>query len=59
LGELSAGSGEITHALVELREHAEIIKESYHDMMGKIRNLEESMQTISEATDAASPENIR
>jgi iron only hydrogenase large subunit-like protein/uncharacterized coiled-coil DUF342 family protein len=56
LGELSAGRGEITHALVELREHAEVIKESYRDMMGKIHNLETSMQTISEATDAASAE---
>jgi iron only hydrogenase large subunit-like protein len=54
LGGLSADSDEITHTLIELREHAGIIKEGYHDMMSKIRNLEESMQTISEAADAAS-----
>jgi iron only hydrogenase large subunit-like protein/uncharacterized coiled-coil DUF342 family protein len=48
LGELSIGSREITNALVLLREHAEAIKTGYHDMMDKTRNLEESMQRITE-----------
>jgi iron only hydrogenase large subunit-like protein/uncharacterized coiled-coil DUF342 family protein len=46
LGELSIGSREITIALVQLREHAEAIKDGYHDMMDKTRNLETSMQSI-------------
>jgi iron only hydrogenase large subunit-like protein/uncharacterized coiled-coil DUF342 family protein len=46
LGELSTGSREITIALVQLREHAEAIKDGYHDMMNKTRKLEESMQAI-------------
>jgi methyl-accepting chemotaxis protein len=46
LGELSIGSKEIITALVLLREHAESIKDSYHDMMNKTHNLEESMQSI-------------
>jgi uncharacterized coiled-coil DUF342 family protein len=48
LGELSIGSGEITSALVHLREHAEAIKDGYHDMMNKTQDLEESMQTIAQ-----------
>ncbi|MDR2738417.1 MAG: methyl-accepting chemotaxis protein [Treponema sp.] len=35
LGELSIGSREIITALVQLREHAEAIKDGYYDMMGK------------------------
>ncbi|MDR3192165.1 MAG: methyl-accepting chemotaxis protein [Treponema sp.] len=50
LGELSIGSREITIALVQLREHAEAIKTSYHDMMSKTRNLETSMQSITQMT---------
>jgi Na+-translocating ferredoxin:NAD+ oxidoreductase RNF subunit RnfB len=46
LGELSIGSREITTALVQLREHAEAIKDGYHDMMDKTHDLEESMQEI-------------
>jgi iron only hydrogenase large subunit-like protein/uncharacterized coiled-coil DUF342 family protein len=46
LGELSIGSREITAALIQLREHAEAIKTSYHDMMDQTRALEESMQKI-------------
>jgi hypothetical protein len=46
LGELSIGSQEITIALVKLREHAEAIKEGYHDMMNKTHELEMSMQSI-------------
>jgi iron only hydrogenase large subunit-like protein/uncharacterized coiled-coil DUF342 family protein len=48
LGELSIGSREITNALVLLREHAEAIKIGYHNMMDKTRDLEESMQKITE-----------
>jgi uncharacterized protein YoxC len=47
LGELSIGSREIITALVLLRDHAETIKTSYHEMMDKTRTLEESMQKIS------------
>ncbi|MDR1230778.1 MAG: methyl-accepting chemotaxis protein [Spirochaetaceae bacterium] len=57
LGKLSTDSTEITHTLVELREHAGIIKEEYHDMMSKIHALEDSMQTLSNATGTAPPEN--
>jgi uncharacterized coiled-coil DUF342 family protein len=46
LGELSVGSREITTALILLRENAEAIKEGYHDMMCKTRDLEASMQMI-------------
>jgi iron only hydrogenase large subunit-like protein/uncharacterized coiled-coil DUF342 family protein len=46
LGELSIGSREITTALVLLRDHAEAIKDGYHDMMGKTRDLEMSMRSI-------------
>jgi methyl-accepting chemotaxis protein len=46
LGELSIGSREITTALVQLREHAESIKDGYHNMMSKTRDLESSMQSI-------------
>jgi ferredoxin len=48
LGELSIGSREITIALVQLREHADAIKTGYHDMMGRTRDLEASMQRIME-----------
>ncbi|MDR1024759.1 MAG: methyl-accepting chemotaxis protein [Treponema sp.] len=48
LGELSIGSREITTALVQLREHAEAIKTGYRDMMGRTRDLEDSMQRITE-----------
>jgi iron only hydrogenase large subunit-like protein/uncharacterized coiled-coil DUF342 family protein len=48
LGELSIGSSEITTALVQLREHAEAIKDGYHDMMSKTQDLEESMQSIAQ-----------
>jgi hypothetical protein len=51
LGELSIGSREITIALVQLREHAEAIKDGYHDMMDKTHNLETSMQSITEMTE--------
>ncbi|MDR3173128.1 MAG: methyl-accepting chemotaxis protein [Treponema sp.] len=47
LGELSIGSREIITALVLLREHAESIKTSYHEMMDKTHDLEESMRKIS------------
>jgi hypothetical protein len=46
LGELSIGSREIITVLVQLREHAEVIKTGYQDMMDKTQNLEKSMQTI-------------
>jgi methyl-accepting chemotaxis protein len=52
LGELSIGSREITTALVLLREHAEAIKDGYHDMMNKTRDLEMSMQLISQLNEA-------
>jgi uncharacterized coiled-coil DUF342 family protein len=52
LGELSIGSREITTALVLLREHAEAIKDGYHDMMGKTRDLEMSMELISQMNEA-------
>jgi iron only hydrogenase large subunit-like protein/uncharacterized coiled-coil DUF342 family protein len=48
LGELSTGSSEIIIALVQLREHAEAIKDNYHDMMTKTQELEESMQMIAQ-----------
>jgi iron only hydrogenase large subunit-like protein/uncharacterized coiled-coil DUF342 family protein len=48
LGELSIGSREIITALVQLREHAEAIKDGYHNMMDKTRELEESMQMIAD-----------
>jgi uncharacterized protein YoxC len=48
LGELSIGSREITIALVQLRKHAEAIKTGYGDMMGRTRDLEDSMQRITE-----------
>jgi uncharacterized coiled-coil DUF342 family protein len=48
LGELSLGSTEIITALVQLRQHAEAIKDNYHDMMDKTQNLEESMQMITQ-----------
>jgi iron only hydrogenase large subunit-like protein len=51
LGELSLGSTEITTALVLLRENAEAIKEGYHDMMNKTRELEGSMQLITQMSD--------
>jgi iron only hydrogenase large subunit-like protein/uncharacterized coiled-coil DUF342 family protein len=54
LGELSIGSREITLALVQLREHAEAIKTGYHDMMNKTRDLEASMQKMTETNDAES-----
>jgi hypothetical protein len=54
LGELSIGSREITVALVHLREHAEAIKMGYHNMMDKTRDLEASMQMISEMSEADS-----
>ncbi|MDR0670090.1 MAG: methyl-accepting chemotaxis protein [Treponema sp.] len=46
LGELSIGSREITTALVLLRDHAEAIKDGYHDMMEKTHDLEVSMHRI-------------
>jgi methyl-accepting chemotaxis protein len=52
LGELSIGSREITIALGQLREHAEAIKTGYHDMMGRTRDLESSMQRITELQEA-------
>jgi uncharacterized coiled-coil DUF342 family protein len=52
LGELSIGSREITAALVHLREHAEAIKEGYHNMMSKTRDLEASMQSITAMKEA-------
>jgi methyl-accepting chemotaxis protein len=52
LGELSLGSQEITTALVLLRENAEAIKTGYHDMMHKTRNLEDSMQMITQMHEA-------
>jgi iron only hydrogenase large subunit-like protein/flagellar biosynthesis chaperone FliJ len=54
LGELSIGSREITTALILLRENAEAIKIGYHDMMDKTRQLETSMELITEmsATEA-------
>jgi hypothetical protein len=54
LGELSLGSREITTALILLRENAEAIKTGYHDMMDKTRNLEESMQMITQMNEAGS-----
>ena len=54
LGELSIGSREITIALVQLREHAEAIKTGYHNMMDKTRDLEASMQMITEMSEADS-----
>jgi methyl-accepting chemotaxis protein len=48
LGELSLGSTEIITALVQLRKHAEAIKDNYHDMMDKTQDLEESMQLITQ-----------
>jgi hypothetical protein len=52
LGELSIGSREITTALVQLREHAEAIKEGYHNMMSKTWDLEASMQSITAMKEA-------
>jgi iron only hydrogenase large subunit-like protein/uncharacterized protein YoxC len=48
LGELSTGSREITIALVQLREHAEAIKDGYHGMMSQTQNLETSMQGMAQ-----------
>jgi iron only hydrogenase large subunit-like protein len=52
LGELSIGSREITTALVLLREHAEAIKDGYSTMMDKTRDLQSSMQMITETNEA-------
>ncbi|MDR1127434.1 MAG: methyl-accepting chemotaxis protein [Treponema sp.] len=47
---LSSDSSAVVRTFVELWDHAEMLKTGYHDMMGKIRDLEKSMQAISEAT---------
>jgi methyl-accepting chemotaxis protein len=52
LGELSIGSREITTALILLRENAEAIKDGYRDMMDKTRELETSMELITEMSEA-------
>ncbi|MDR2181998.1 MAG: methyl-accepting chemotaxis protein [Treponema sp.] len=55
LGELSVGSREITTALILLRENAEAIKEGYHDMMCKTRDLEKSMRLITRTNESPVP----
>jgi iron only hydrogenase large subunit-like protein len=47
---LSVNSSEVIHTFVGLWDHAEVMKNGYHDMMGKISELEKSMQAMSETT---------
>jgi methyl-accepting chemotaxis protein len=55
LGELAAGSREVTDTLIQLREHAEAIKTGYHNIMDKAHEFEASIQSIPKMDETGRP----